>query len=84
MTTAQTAADQALSSSVATCAERHRNNSAAGAEFACESIDRTSQFRQHVAANAGLPNAVDSWLIDLGRIGRGELVTTGDSLRGVI
>ena len=84
MTTAYAAADHAMASSTATYVERHRNNSTAGAEFACESIDRTSQFRQHVAANAGLPNAVDSWLIDLGRIGRGELVTTGDSLRGEI
>ena len=77
-----TTADSATASSVATYLQRYHSNPAAGAEYACECIDRTSNFRYHVFANAGLPNAVDSWLIDLGRIGRGELVTTGDTLQG--
>ena len=73
-----------MASCAATFAERYQNNPSAGAEYACECIDRTGKFQQHVSANAGLPNAVDSWLIDLGRLGRGELVTTGDSLWGTI
>ena len=77
-------ADPTMASCAATFAERYQNNLSAGAEFACECIDRTGKFQQHVSANAGLPNAVDSWLIDLGRLGRGELVTTGDSLWGTI
>lgn len=80
--TNQPATDSAMASCVATYTQRHGNNPAAAAEFACGCIDRTSLFRYHVFANAGLPNAVDSWLVDLGRLGRGELVTTGDTLLG--
>ena len=77
------ALDSTMASSVMAYAQRYRSNPAAGAEYACDCIDRTSNFRYHVFANAGLPNAVDSWLIDLGRLGRGELVTTGDTLQGM-
>ena len=79
---ASDSADATMDSCVAAYAQRHQNNPAAGAEFACNCIDRTSTFRYHVFANAGLPNAVDSWLVDLGRLGRGEQVTTGDTLQG--
>jgi len=80
--TRQPSTDPAMASCVATYTQRHGNNPAGGAESVCECIDRTSLFRYHVFANAGLPNAVDSWLVDLGRLGRGELVTTGDTLQG--
>ncbi len=80
----QVEADSAMADGVGKYAERYRNNPSAGAEYACECIDRSGEFQRHVFANAGLPNAVDSWLIDLGRLGRGELVTTGDTLMGTI
>ena len=75
-------ADSTMANCVNAFAQRYLSNPAAGAEYACGCIDRTSNFRYHVFANAGLPNAVDSWLIDLGRLGRGEQVTTGDTLQG--
>jgi DNA polymerase-3 subunit delta' len=75
-------ADETLAASVQRFVDRYAGNEAAGAEFACNCIDRCSDFRYHVFANSGLPNAIDSWLVDLGRLGRGELVTTGNSLAG--
>jgi DNA polymerase-3 subunit delta' len=63
---------------------RYVNKADAGASFAGDCIDRTSEFQYHVSANAGLPNSVDSWLIDLGRLCRGELVTTGATVTGSI
>jgi hypothetical protein len=74
--------DAVLAAAVEHFVQRYAGNEAAGAEFACDCIDRCGQFRYQVFANAGLPNAVDSWLVDLGRLGRGELVTTGRSLFG--
>ena len=79
---ASDSADSAMANSVTAYSQRHSNNPVAGAEYACDCIDRTGNFRYHVFANAGLPNAVDSWLVDLGRLGRGERVTTGDTLQG--
>ena len=75
-------ADSIMASCVTTYAKRYLSNPAVGTEYACDCIDRTGEFRYHVFANAGLPNAVDSWLVDLGRLGRGERVTTGDTLQG--
>ena len=63
---------------------RYAKTPEAGASFAGDCIDRTSEFQYHVSANAGLPNSVDSWLIDLGRLCRGELVTTGATLSGIV
>ena len=74
--------DSTMANCVNAYAQRYLSNPTAGAEYSCGCIDRTSNFRYHVFANAGLPNAVDSWLIDLGRLGRGEQVTTGDTLQG--
>lgn len=76
--------DAAMGSAVTSYTAGYSSNPTAGADFACQCIDRTSDFRYHVFANAGLPNAVDSWLVDLGRLGRGEAVTTGRSLSGAV
>lgn len=72
--------DAVLTAAVQRFVGRYVGNEVAAAEFACNCVDRCGDFRYHVFANVGLPNAVDSWLVDLGRLGRGEPVTTGRAL----
>lgn len=50
----------------------------AGLEAAADCIERTSEVRNDIAANANQALLVECWLTDLGRIMRGEPVTTGD------
>ncbi len=43
-----------------------------GAEIAASAIDRCIEFQRQVAANVNQANAVEGWLIDLGKICRGK------------
>ncbi|MEL7499820.1 MAG: hypothetical protein AAFN77_19610 [Planctomycetota bacterium] len=47
-------------------------------------IDRTGEMQFHSTTNAQFLNVVESWLVDIGRLLRGESVSTGKVLSGTI
>ncbi len=76
--------DQALVEAAGRLVNRLSVDPLEAAERVGRCIDRTSEMKYHVAANIGFPNLIDSWLIDIGRLLRGEVVTTGEILTGVV
>ena len=71
--------DPGLDESAGQLAARFADNSSHGAEIASLCIQRTMDLQRQVAANVNQANAVMAWLIDLGRLGRSERVTSVES-----
>lgn len=76
--------DEPTLASIKRLADRYRNDPLTGGECMARCIERTGAMQYHVSTNAQMLNVVESWLIDLGRILRGERVTTGDVLTGMV
>lgn len=77
-------ADAATMAQVQNFAKRFSGDPFTGAERIAACIERTGEMQFHTTTNAQFLNIVESWLIDLGRLVRGESVTTGDVLKGMV
>ncbi len=53
--------------------ERARQHDELNPAAIADCLDRCFEVQQHVAANANQASVIESWLIDLGRLGRGKL-----------
>lgn len=63
--------DDSASQSIAHFANRlAQRSSRRGLEVCCDSIERSMELQFHVHANVGPANAIDDWIIQLGRIFR--------------